>query len=110
MISGIVNTGIPLQFSSEFVSEVEAVVDMNANSNTAKVALFLSRLIKGLQNLSRSEAGFAVSWGCYSYEIEDIGIVSFRPLLDAESGQKVFHILSIYWTFATSRFFREFLV
>lgn len=31
-----------------------------------------------------------------------------EPLMDEESGEKLFHILSITWTFATSFFFKDF--
>jgi hypothetical protein len=47
-------------------------------------------------------------WGMYSYSIEDIGIVHFRPLFDEETGEKVYAIEDIRWTFVTSRFFSGF--
>ena len=60
------------------------------------VALFISRLLKGLQNLSNAEDGFHVSWGF------------FRPVLDPETGEKAFLIDQIQWKFETSRFFSSF--
>ncbi len=105
MTLGIVNTGVPLLLSASFVLEVERVIDMNIDADVSRVAFFISRLIKGLQNLSCSEGGYEVSWGNYSYEIEDIGLVQFVPLMDNESGEKTFHIISIQWTFSISRFF-----
>ncbi len=103
----IVNTGIPLMFSASFISQLEEVVNRNVDSSVTQVALFISRIIKGLQALSRSEGTYNVSWGTYSYSIEDIGVVHFQPLMDMETGDRVYHILSIQWTFATSRFFAE---
>jgi len=103
----IVNTGIPLMFSASFISQLEDVVNRNVNSNVSLVALFISRIIKGLQALSCSEGTYHISWGTYSYTIEDIGVVCFQPLMDIETGERAYHILSIQWTFATSHFFSE---
>ena len=104
----IVKTDVPLLMSASFLMEVETVVDRNVESNVSLVALFLSRLIKGLQNLSCSDGEYSVSWGNYAYSIEDIGIVGFCPLMDPETGEKAFHLISIQWTFSTSRFFSMF--
>lgn len=107
---GIVNTDIPLLLSASFVSEVDNVIDCNVDTNVALVSLFFSRLIKGLQNLSRSDMEIPFSWGLFSYEIEDIGVVRFTALMDEMTGEKAFHILFISWTFNTSRFFNRFIV
>ena len=69
---GIVNTGIPLLLSTSFVSEVERILDANVKNNVALAALFLSRLIKGLQNLSHSDGTYSLTWGQYFYVVEDI--------------------------------------
>ena len=104
---GIVNTGVTLILSASFFSEVDNVIDRNVDSNVKLVALFISRLIKGLQNLSCSDFEVPFSWGNYSYEIEDIGIVNFTALMDDETGEKAFHVLSISWTFNSSNFFND---
>ncbi len=105
----IVKAGIPLILSASFIAEVDNVINNNVDTNVPLIALFISRLIKGLQNLSCSEGGYSSSWGNYSFEIEDIGIVRFAALIDDESGEKAFHVLSISWTFATSHFFHDFV-
>ena len=89
MFFPIVNVEYPLVLSASFIVEVENVINRNSDSNVSLVALFISRLIKGLQNLTCSDDEYAISWGNLSYEIEDIGVVDFTPLVDDESGEKV---------------------
>lgn len=108
MVFNIVNTDVHLLLSATFLAEVESVVERNVDFNVSLVALFLSRLIKGLQNLSCSDGEYSVLWGNYTYVIEDIGVVSFHPLMDPETGEKAFHVLAIQWTFSSSRFFSAF--
>ena len=108
MFFPIVNVEYPLVLSASFIVEVENVINRNSDSNVSLVALFISRLIKGLQNLTCSDDEYSISWGNLSYEIEDIGVVDFTPLVDDESREKVLYISMIRWTFATSRFFSEF--
>ena len=103
----ISNTGVPLLYSASFMLEVEQVIDVNVVKDVSGVALFISRLIKGLQGLSNL-SDVDMLWGKYSYSIEDIGIVHFRPLFDEETGEKVYAIEDIRWTFVTSRFFSGF--
>ncbi len=97
-------------YSPEFIEEVERIIDLNLNASTKSVGLFISRLIKGLQNMSNSESEFRIKWGTYEYEIEDIGTVSFLPMFDPESGEKFLIVKSITWCFAASRFFGDFII
>jgi len=106
----ICGLGIELVYSPEFINEVERIIDLNLNTSTELIGLFISRLIKGLQNLSNSDSEFRIKWGIYEYEIEDIGTVGFLPLFDPESGERVLHIQNIAWHFATSRFFGDFII
>jgi hypothetical protein len=87
--------------------EVEQIVDINVVKDISSVALIISRLIKGLQDLSNL-SDVDMLWGRYSYGIDDIGTVHFRPLFDEETGEKVYAIEGIRWTFVTSRFFSGF--
>ena len=100
----IANTSVPLLYSTSFFNEVEYIIEKNVLSQVQETALFISRLIKGLQNLSNSDLEVNCSWGECSFPIEDIGVVHFRALFDEESGERVYTIESIQWTFATSRF------
>ena len=105
---GICGLGTALLYTPDVASEIETVINLNLEQPMTLVALFISRLLKGLQNLSNAEDGFHVSWGRCSYEIEDIGTVFFRPVLDPETGEKAFLIDQIQWKFETSRFFSSF--
>ena len=104
----ISNLAVPLLYSPFFLDEVESVIVNNVDDDVPGVALFISRLIKGLQNLSNADAEVQMNWGKCSYEIEDIGIVTFRALMDEETGEKVYAIEEIKWTFARSAFFSTF--
>lgn len=104
----ISNLAVPLLYSSSFLDEVESVIVKNVDDNISGVALFISRLIKGLQNLSNADVEVLMNWGKCSYEIEDIGIVTFRALMDEETGEKAYAIEEIKWTFASSPFFSSF--
>ena len=104
----IVNTGVLLYISPYFLSQVDEVIANNSDNNTQLVALFLSRLIKGLQNLSNMDTPTDSSWGKHTYTIEDIGIVSFRPVIDREKQQPAIAIEQIEWTFVNSYFFNSF--
>ena len=106
----ISHTGITLQYSTAFLENVESVINLNVDKDVSRVALFISRLLKGLQNLSKEDAEFSFSWGKYSYSIEDIGTVYFHPLFDEETGEKAYAIDDIQWTFGTSRFFSAFSI
>ena len=46
----------------------------------------------------------------YSYEIDDIGTVSFKVYCDSATGILALVIDDINWSFPTSRFFSSFLV
>lgn len=103
------NTGISLLYSAVFLDKVEHIINLNVDQDVSRVALFISRLLKGLQDLSKEDSGFGVSWGQYSYRIEDIGIIHFRPVFDEETGEKAYAVDDILWTFETSRFFSGFV-
>ena len=105
----ISNTGISLQYSTTFLEKVERVINLNVDKDVSRVALFISRILKGLQNLSKEDTDFNMSWGKYSYSIEDIGTILFRPLFDEETGEKAYAIDDIQWAFGTSRFFSGFV-
>lgn len=106
----ITNTSVTLLYSTSFLNDVEYVIEKNVLSQVQETALFISRLIKGLQNLSNSDLEVNCSWGECSFPIEDIGVVHFRALFDEESGERVYAIESLQWTFGTSRFFSSFRV
>lgn len=108
MHTEIANLGISLFFPVSFWDSVDAVIDLNVERHTSEVALFISRLIKGLQDLSNVEESVDSVWGVHSFEIEDIGVVSFKPKMDLDSGKRILVIESIRWTFGTSRFFSMF--
>ena len=101
----IVHTGISLYLSPAFVQQVDEVIENNVYDNTQLVALFISRLIKGLQNLSNIDAVVDCFWGEHTYTIEDIGIISFCPLIDTLSQKPTFAIESISWTLSISSLF-----
>lgn len=105
----ISNVGFALFYSTSFLEKVEAVIDANVDERVSDVALFITRLIKGLQNLSNSDSEVAASWGEYLYDIEDVGVVSFRLLFDEATGEKVLAIENVRWAFSTSRFFSGFV-
>lgn len=103
----IVGLGVQLIYSPEVEAEFETTIGQNLDRPLTTVALFISRLLKGLQDLSNA-TDFRFSWGRYYYLIEDVGEVSFYPVQDMETGEKAFMIESIDWRFETSRFFSEF--
>lgn len=104
----ISNLAVPLLYSSSFLDEVERVIVKNVDDHVSSVALFISRLIKGLQDLSNSDVEVFMNWGICNYMIEDIGVVSFRALVDEETGERLYAIDDIKWMFATSSFFSMF--
>lgn len=104
----IVNTGIKLFLSPVFLQQVESIVDKNADDNTDLVALFISRLIKGLQNLSKLDTPTQTSTGRHLFTIEDIGVISFIPISDSSSHMQYIAVEQIDWTFSTSFFFNVF--
>lgn len=108
MLAPSSNVSVPLIYSTSFIEEVERVIQENVDENVSGVALFISRLIKGLQNLSNSDGEYQNNWGEYTFDVEDIGVICFRALIDADKGEKTYAIESIRWTFGTSRFFSRF--
>lgn len=100
----IVGLDVPLLFSPSFLREVEIVIDNNVNDNVQLTALFISRLLKGLQNLSNSDMEVLKSWDTFYFEIEEIGIVQVSPLFDSESNLRVYAIEAIQWVFAKGFF------
>ena len=105
---GICGLGVSLLYTPNVPEEIENIINLNLSRSMDLLALFISRLLKGLQNLSNADEGFHVRWGQSSYAIEDIGTVFFRPILDSETGEKIFMIYKIQWMFETSRFFSGF--
>lgn len=107
MISPLTHEGTKLRYSPQVIAEIDSVIDYNLG-NLNLLALFISRLLKGFQDLTNDDVVVDSSWGNHSYEIEDIGVVSIRVIIDSSSGVKYVVIESIQWTFGTSRFFKEF--
>lgn len=101
-------TGVELIYSSEVTSEIERIISLNLSVPLDKVALFISRLLKGFQNLANSDNDFIPYWGDYLYEMEDIGMVVFQPIFDTTSESTAFYVKSIRWNFPNSRFFYMF--
>ena len=54
MFSPITDSHIVLRYSPEVVSEIDRIVDSNLDK-VPLVALFISRLLKGIQNLSNTD-------------------------------------------------------
>ena len=104
----IVNTGIKLFLSPLFLQQVDEIVDKNADEHTELVALFMSRLIKGLQNLSNIDTLTQTSMWQHVFTIEDIGIISFMPFFDSSSHTQYIAVEHIEWTLRTSYFFHVF--
>ena len=77
MQSPITDHGVILRYSPSFLAEIDRVIDMNLDK-IALVALFISRLLKGIQNLTNAEQEVQSSWGMHSYEIEDGFLQSWR--------------------------------
>lgn len=107
MLSPITGRDVILRYSPSFLIEIDRVIDLNLDKITL-IALFISRLLKGLQNLTNANQEVMSSWGMYSYEIEDIGIVDFKLIINPISGVTAIAIESIHWKLATSRFFSSF--
>ena len=105
----VVGIEVPLLFSPSFLSELEDVVDRNVENNVQLTALFISRMLKGLQNLSNSEQEVLRSWDAFSFEIEDIGVVTLSPLYDPDTNISVYAVESIQWKFASSGLFKDLL-
>lgn len=89
------------------IAEIDSVIDHNLG-NLNLLALFISRLLKGLQDLTNDDIVVDSSWGNHTYAIDDIGVVSFKVIIDSSSGVKYIAVESIQWAFPTSRFFNEF--
>lgn len=88
MDSRVRTTGVELIYSSEVTSEIERIISLNLSVPLDKVALFISRLLKGFQNLANSDNDFIPYWGDYLYEMEDIGMVVFQPIFDTTSEKR----------------------
>ena len=105
----IVGLGFSLLYSESFVEKLELVIILNVDRAVGKVALFISRLIKGLQDFSHLDYMMIQKrWGDFSFEIKDIGVIKFTPIFDDETGQKALAIDDIIWSFSSSRFFSGF--
>lgn len=104
----VVNTGYPLLLSRAFLQQVDDLIEKNVENHTRQIALFLSRLIKGLQNLSNLDPLVDSRWGENTYQIDDIGVVVFQPVRDSVSQQSAILVERIHWQLSTSFFFSEF--
>lgn len=101
----IANLSVPLYYSIAFLGQVEIVIEKNVDRKIDEAALFISRLIKGLQDLSCSDPDISRSWGTCTYLIEDIGHIHFRYLIDEETGDKAYVIDEAEWLFEKSHLF-----
>ncbi len=98
-------------FYSAIVSyDIENTININLNQPLRLVALFISRLLKGLQNLTNCKDDWGGAWGYKSYFIEDIGTVFFLPVYDPNTGEYALYVNDIQWSFESSRFFGSFTV
>lgn len=109
MLSPITKDNILLKFAPIVITEIDQIIENNLD-NPSLVALFISRLLKGFQNLSNEELETYANWSNYSYEIDDIDTVSFKVYCDSATGILALVIDDINWSFPTSRFFSSFLV
>lgn len=109
MIAPITRNEVLLRFAPGVVKEIDAVIDQNLKQPSL-VALFISRLLKGFQNLTNEDLPVDSVWGNHSYVIEDIGTVDFLVFKDSVTGQTAIAVEDIRWSFFNSRFFSSFEV
>lgn len=55
--------GVRLIYLPSVVSEIDRVTDLNLSVSINQVSLFISRLLKGIQNLSNSDTLYSFNWG-----------------------------------------------
>jgi len=108
--SRVCGTDTELVYSEKVSLDIENIINMNLNQPLSLVALFISRLLKGLQNLTNCKDDWGGSWGFKTFSIEDIGTVFFLPIYDPETGDYALYINDIQWAFKSSKFFEAFTV
>ena len=106
----VCGTDTELIYSAKVSFEIENTINININQPLSLVALFISRLLKGLQNLTNCKDDWGVSWGYSTFVIDDIGTVFFLPVYDPETEESAIYINDIKWSFESSRFFGSFIV
>lgn len=107
MLSPVTRSSVILRYSPSFLAEIDRVIDLNLDK-VALVALFISRLLKGIQNLTSADEEVTSAWGMHSYDIEDIGTVDFRLFMNPETAVTAIAIEQIRWRLSSSRFFSSF--
>ncbi len=106
----VCGTDTELFYSAIVSYDIENTININLNQPLRLVALFISRLLKGLQNLTNCKDDWGGAWGYKSYFIEDIGTVFFLPVYDPNTGEYALYVNDIQWSFESSRFFGSFTV
>ena len=103
---------VHLFYDASFVQEVDRVLDLNLSQPLDKLALLISSLRKGIQNLSNSEQRVRneENWTTLSYSIENIGRILFHIIQDSETGEKYIQIIGIRWQLQEGYFFKNFSV
>lgn len=87
-------TDTELIYSAIVSYDIENTININLNQPLRLVALFISRLLKGLQNLTNCKD----DW------------VFFLPVYDPNTGEYALYVNDIQWSFESSRFFGSFTV
>ena len=87
-------TDTELIYSAIVSYDIENTININLNQPLRLVALFISRLLKGLQNLTNCK--------------DDL--VFFLPVYDPNTGEYALYVNDIQWSFESSRFFGSFTV
>lgn len=95
MLSPVTSPSVIIRYSPSFLAEIDRVIDLNLDK-IALVALFISRLLKGIQNLTNADEKVSSAWGSHTYEIEDIGTVVFRLFMNPETGVTAIAIEQIH--------------
>lgn len=103
---------IHLFYDASFVQEIDRVLDLNLSQPLDKLALLISLLRKGIQNLSNSEQRVRneENWNTLSYSIENIGSIFFHIIQDSDTGDTFLQIIGIRWKLKESYFFHDFSV
>lgn len=108
----LIPSGIHLYYDASFIKEVDRVLDLNLSQPLEQVAYMMSLLRKGIQNLTNDNERVRNEddWSTLSYTIDNIGIVLFHLIQDAETRETFIQITGIRWTLKDSSFFKDFLV
>lgn len=108
----LIPSGIQLYYDASFVKEVDRVLDLNLSLPLDKVAYMMSLLRKGIQSLTNDNERVRNEddWNTLSYSIDNIGIVFFHLIQDAETRETFIQITGIRWALKDSPFFKDFQV